>query len=107
MIAEGDSRVGRSRSDGYWMRVVVGCYSCASLAWVVDGAEVVAIGCAWWLVATLVQVFSGGGWIRSSGYWMRVVGGRRTNWPRLLSLAIFISRTVTNFLVTPDHYCLW
>ena len=44
------------------MRVVGGCYSCASLAWVEDGAEVTAIGCAWWADATLVQVFLGGSW---------------------------------------------
>ena len=42
---------------------------------VLGGAEATAIGCAWWLVVTLAQVFLGGGWSWSGGYWMHVVAG--------------------------------
>ncbi len=42
---------------------------------VVGGAVATAIGCAWWTVATLVQVFLGGGRSCSDGYQLRVVDG--------------------------------
>jgi hypothetical protein len=86
---------------------------------------VAVIGCAWWLVATLVQVFLGGGWSRSGGYCVRVVGGcdscaslawvgagaevaeldEHGGWLRLY-YASFALPTVGQQSVLVAHYCM-